>query len=104
MQYQVVLQIPQNSIRDFDKMTAIEDDLRAVLEPQHEVDGNDWGSGTINYFILTDDFSQIIEPAKTVFGKYDLITVLKAAYRSLDADDYIALWPSDLKSFDLMKY
>jgi hypothetical protein len=93
--YQLVLQLPGTSQRDFDALVCLEETLVETFEgTPHEVDGHDFGSGTGNIFIDTND-------PVAAFGKLkkaiNLINhpALKAAYRSFDEDEYNLIWPEN---------
>jgi hypothetical protein len=51
---QLVLQFPANSVRDYDDLVALEQQLAAELG-ENAVDGHDMGSGEANIFILASD-------------------------------------------------
>jgi hypothetical protein len=93
LKYQLVLQLPGETIDEFEQLLQLEDALLEMLEDQpHVVDGHDFGSGTMNLFIDTDDpqaafalARQIIDPVR--------YPALKAAFRAFDEDDYTLIWP-----------
>ena len=99
MKYQLVLQWPASSIRDFDRMIEVEGALAAGLSSRHVVDGHDAGSGEVNIFIHTDDPLRAFEEAQAVLGSRDFWIDARAAYRELAKSDYIILWPRDLSGF-----
>lgn len=94
-EYQLVLQFPCNSMQEFDAVVALEDILMAELPGSlANVDGHDSGSGEANIFILTSEPNETFERARVVVGKVSsLASVLRAAYRKLDAEEYLVLWP-----------
>src|ERR1700734_259644 len=55
MKYQLVLQWPATSIRDYDSMIEIESVLSERLSKNSKVDGHDAGAGEMNIFVHTDD-------------------------------------------------
>ena len=61
MTYQLVLQIPLDSLNDYDEMVALEEELIEPLGRIGDVDGHDVGSGTMNVFILTDQPRQVFD-------------------------------------------
>jgi hypothetical protein len=92
---QLVLQFPCNSMEEFDAVVALEDTLMAELPATlADVDGHDSGSGEANIFIHTSEPNQTFERARAVVDKVPrLAPVLRAAYRKLDAEEYVVLWP-----------
>ena len=102
-EYQLVLQIPEDAVLDFDAMVAIEDELSSALSPEHDVDGHDIGSGTINYFVITKAPGKAFSLAKTIFVERGLLSNLRAASRRRDAGKYELVWPeNDETPFKLM--
>jgi len=93
MKYQLVLQLPAQSVDDFDSLIAIEDQLIDKLGKEHDVDGHDFGSGTMNIFIITNQPIKAFEISKPVFQRKRLLGQLKAAYRKQNGEDYTVLWP-----------
>jgi hypothetical protein len=93
--FQLVLQLPGDAVQDFDVMVGIEESLADALDGlPHEVDGHDFGSGTGNIFIHTNDPIGAFDLTKKVV---DLTAhpTLKAAYRSFEEDDYTLIWPEN---------
>jgi hypothetical protein len=101
--YQLVLQLPGSTQKDFDVLVALEGAVAAALENEpHIVDGHDFGSGTGNIFIDTNDPVAAFALAKSAISLVDHPT-LKAAYRSFDEDDYQLIWPEQsTEGFNLM--
>jgi hypothetical protein len=100
MKYQLVVQFKEDDL-SFDDMTALEDSLSTELEDIGDVDGHDFGSGTINFFVLTDDPKSCFAKAKRVVagkgrGEY------KAAFRKISGEEYTILWPKSLKKFHII--
>ena len=97
--YQVVLQFSPKQM-GFDSLVEIEGFLKGKLIGDY-VDGNDIGKDEMNIFILTNEpekcFNNILPLIKP-----DIISKLKAAYRKLDGDDFVILYPKDLKAFDVL--
>lgn len=93
--YQLILQLPEYTIPDFKTLIAIEAELVAVLAAQHEVDGQDVGSGTINYFVYTCNPAGAFRQAQGVFAKRKLLDKLRAAYREVVGEVFTNLWPQE---------
>jgi len=96
MKYQLVLQLPASSIRDFDRLILIENKLGELLGEKHFVDGHDFGSGEMNIFIHTDDPDAAFELAINSLDDL-LIAKLKVAYRKIDGEEYQMLWPENFQ-------
>jgi len=99
MKYQLVLQWPGSSLKDYDEMIAMENKLIESLSEGSEVDGHDAGSGEVNIFILTEDPELTFSEAKAILGNSDRWLSARAAYREVDQSHYITLWPEDLTDF-----
>lgn len=100
MTAQLVLQFATaESLDSYDKLIRFEDALIALLDGQAHVDGHDFGSGEMNIFILTQDpvatFALVQQTAVPTRPSQEM----KAAYRPLDGEDYVCLWPPQLKQF-----
>ncbi|MBI5304892.1 MAG: hypothetical protein HY868_22350 [Chloroflexi bacterium] len=95
-QYQLVLQIPEDAV-SADTAFALEEELGRGLSGEHEMDGNDIGSGTINYFIHTPNPILAFRQIKSIFALKGLLPHLRVAYRDLEDDDFENLWPENDK-------
>jgi hypothetical protein len=93
MKYQLALQFPANSIRDYDEMIALEDVLIETLGTSAKVDGHDCGSGEINIFIHTDEPEKTFKRIRDAVAKREILPNLVAAYRELLGQEYTVLWP-----------
>lgn len=101
--YQLVLQLPGTATHDFEMLIALEDVVAGALEETpHHLDGHDFGSGTGNIFIDTNDPIAAFALAREAVSLAEYPT-LRAGYRSFDEDDYRPLWPEDsTEPFDLI--
>jgi hypothetical protein len=97
MKYELVLQFRGDSIEDYDTMIALEDALIETLRSSARVDGHDMGSNERNIFIFTPNPRQTFERAKTVLERENCLHAATAAYRPIDGEDYIVLWPEGFK-------
>ena len=101
MKYKLVLQFKGKAFSDFDALIALEDRLITGLGGDADVDGHDFGSGEGNIFIGTDD------PRATFKKTTELLDVsemgeLRAAYREVEKEGYVILWPPDLQGFSVI--
>ena len=102
MKAQLVLQFKTGEDLDsFDRLIRFEEELIALIGKTAEVDGHDSGSGEMNIFILTEDpiatFTLVQQTDESVRPSAGM----KAAYRLLDRDDYVCLWPPELSHFNI---
>ncbi len=100
MKYQLVLQFDEN-VFDYDEIIKIEDLLIDKIEDEAEVDGHDWGAGEVNFFILTDAPEDIFKKIQGIIDK-KLLNILRAAYRELESEDYVIIWPSKSICFNIL--
>jgi hypothetical protein len=99
MKYQLILQWPSSSIKDYDSMIEIEEVLMEGLGGTGEVDGHDAGSGEMNIFIFTDDPNTAFERVVRLLGTKDFMPDLKAAYRETGQDEFTILYLAGLSHF-----
>ncbi len=98
--YQLVVQFAGDFFPSFDAMVAFEDDLIATLPTSHVVDGHDIGSGTTNFFILTD-FPVAAYRAVRRRTTRAMERRMRIAYRPAREDTFTNLWPRrDPRPFD----
>lgn len=98
-QSQLILQFTQADL-NYDGLIKLEDALIDGLGECAEVDGHDTGSGESNIYILTDHPEQIFRDARKIVETHG-IAGMKAAFRRLDEEDYIILWPAGLMEFNV---
>lgn len=101
MKYQLVLQWPASSIKDYDTLVEIEDLLIDSLIDGSEVDGHDAGTGEMNIFIHTDDPENTFNIIKSLISVYKNWVDVRAAYRELGSSGYTVLWPKDSGEFKI---
>jgi hypothetical protein len=99
MKYQLVLQWPESSIKNYNETIVIENELIENLSKGSEVDGHDAGSGEVNIFILTDNPELTFSEAMAILGNSDHWLNARVAYREVSQSHYIILWPEDLTDF-----
>ena len=66
------------------------------------VDGHDFGLGKFNIVILTDDPPTVFGKAHSIVINQHVPNVLRSAYREMDDEDYVILWPSALTEFTVL--
>jgi hypothetical protein len=99
MKYQLVLQFRAASTHDFDELVVLEDLLVENLPSSSEVDGHDFGNDEFNIFVLTDQPRESFASAEKIIQQYHPQQKLKAAYRELDKEEFVILWPPNLQEF-----
>jgi hypothetical protein len=92
--HQLVLQFPAKSLRDYDDLVALEQQLAAELGDS-KIDGHDMGSGEANIFIITSDVQQTFRELVPVLQRTGRLPGVTAAYRHTDEHRYHVLWPKD---------
>lgn len=100
--YQVVLQLPESFFASFDEIIAFEQKLEESLPATHDVDGNDVGSGTVNFFVYTESPQAVLRNFRKYMGTNKVEKKLRMAVRRTDGDEFENLWPKrDTRPFDL---
>jgi len=102
MKYQLVLQFGAAVLEDFDRFVALEDQLLEELGGLATVDGHDFGLGQFNIFILTDEPVASLNSAHQIVTNQEIHNDMRSAYRELDGEDYVILWPSSLTKFRVL--
>ena len=101
MKYQLVLQFEAHSKADYDDLIAAEEQLSSKLELAN-IDGHDFGSGTFNIFMLTDEPRSAFQQAHAIVLERRISHPLRAGYRGAADDGYIVLWPPSLQNFSVL--
>ena len=101
MKYQLVLQFTADSMEDFGRLVALEDKLIEELDDVATIDGHDFGSGEFNIFVLSDDPATVFGKAHGIVINQGVPNVMRSAYRNVDGEDYVILWPSSLTEFSV---
>jgi hypothetical protein len=102
MKYQLDLQFAADSMEDFDRLVALEERLIEELDDVATVDGHDFGSGDFNIFVLTDDPATVFGKAHGIVMDQGVPNVMRSAYREMDGEDYVILWPSSRTEFSVL--
>jgi hypothetical protein len=100
-QYQLAVQVKSDRSVDFDWLVQWENDLAAQLAPSADVDCHDFGSGEFNIFILTSDPTASFRKVQEFVAIHPLPNTMAAAYRQIDSDEYIVLWPPYSAGFSI---
>jgi|SRR5437868_976616 hypothetical protein len=99
-QYQLVLEFQDDSPENFERVIAIEAKLEELLQ-DGEVDGNDFGQGIVNIFIITKHPEKCFEEAMLHIKGF-APNPSAAGYRNVNEDDYVRVWPQgDSTPFEL---
>jgi len=92
--YQLVIQLSGD---DLDALVRLEEAVVERLGDLGDVDGHDIGRGEMNIFIFTDNPRRAFDRIRpTLTGAF------AAAFRQVEADSYVVLFPPGLKSFDVL--
>ena len=73
-EYQLVLQWPAVSLRDYDELIELESRIISEIGTLAEVDGHDMGVGEMNIFIHTDHPKLAFEKIKSLAGTKDFMS------------------------------
>ena len=95
MQYQLTLQFRGDSLADYDAMIALEHELGQQVGGSADVDGHDCGCGETNIFIFTPDPAGTFQRVSPVLERAQQLQAVTAAYREVDGERYIVIWPED---------
>jgi hypothetical protein len=94
VKHQLVLQFAGDSLADYDALIALETRLIELLEPAHQVEGHDMGSGEMNIFIHTRAPAAAFAVAIQAIPMDTLGRSLRSAHRWLFLGRrYTVLWP-----------
>ena len=63
---------------------------------------HDFGLGKFNIFVLTDDPSIVFRKVHEIVINQGLPNAMRSAYREMDGEDYVILWPSSLIEFSVL--
>jgi hypothetical protein len=101
MRYQLVVQIKPASSEDLNRLVNWEEALIEHLATSAEVDGHDLGAGEFNIFIFTDDPSGTFRRIQDLPATRAMSASMVIAYRPVDGEDYVVLWPRDSTRFNI---
>jgi hypothetical protein len=102
MKYELVLQLPHSSIKDYDAMVELEEVIIGGLGDLGKVDGHDAGSGEMNIFIHTDNPRAAFARIQQHLGTRDFMPDLRVAFRTIGEDEYTILHPEGLTHFAIV--
>jgi len=100
MRYQLVIQFQATSVDEFDCLIAFEESLTEWLRDSAVVDGHDFGTGEFNIFALTDAPAIAFERLQS-FRSALPVNRMRVAYRELQGESFVILWPPNLKQFNV---
>ena len=92
--HQLVLQFAASGIRDYNDLSALEQQLIGELG-ETALDGHDMGSGEANIFIVTSDAQKTFRQLIPVLQRSGRLPEVTVAYRRTDENQYHVLWPED---------
>jgi hypothetical protein len=99
MRFQLVLQFPAETLKEFDELVAFEDVLAELLGRSCLVDGHDFGSGQMNIFVHTDEPAKAFDTIKKSANARPRLRKLRAAFRPMRGENYTILWPPSAQEF-----
>ena len=62
----------------------------------------DFGSGTFNIFVFTNEPTAAFTQAHQVLLNEAIPNEMRSAYREASGEDYVILWPPALKEFSVL--
>lgn len=96
-EFQLVLQLPENCpLESLDFEDAIADALGNPRDDStfpHQVDGNSYGAGTIEFFIYTQDPEAAFALCKPLLASQGLLVMVTAAWCRFTDHQYQVIWP-----------
>jgi hypothetical protein len=101
MKYQLVLQFAADSTECFDRLIALEGRLIEELDVA-TVDGQTLARANSIFSFLTDDPATVFGKAHRIVTSQGVPNALRSAYREMDGEDYVILWPSSLTEFSVL--
>jgi len=99
LKYELVLQWPAASLKDYDAIIEIENVLIEHLSQEHELDGHDAGSGQMNIFVHSNNPKKAFNEVKAILGSRDFWVDARVAYRRITKSEYTVLWPPNATEF-----
>ena len=103
--YQLVIQFKwrNHDVTLHDKVLALEDDLIEQLDPDVVfLDGHDAGSGEMNLFLFTNEPAAAFAQIKPIMTTHSLLQQSKSAYRPIDGEEFVPIWPEELQVFEVI--
>ena len=95
MKYQLVVQLPCDSMDDYDAIVDLESQLIESLSENAVVDGHDAGGGTMNLFLFTNDPVAVFDLIKPTIQSTVPLEQVVAASRLVDQETYQVIHPAD---------
>jgi len=102
--FQLVFQFPASTHDEWESLMSLLDEVTNDLACNDEplVDGYDFGLGEYNIFIHTNLPQTTFLQAKESIERHRSDLIFRAGYRDFDEDDYVPMWPPDLKTFKVL--
>lgn len=99
--FQVVVQFPGTFFPSIVEIDEFGEKLADSMPRTHFYDGFDAGSGTVNYFILSNAPKAVLANFRKYLGTNKVEKKVRIAYRETDGEDFTILWPRrDVRPFD----
>jgi len=99
LKFQLVIQFSATTLADYDALIELETALMA--EKGICVDGHDFGMNEFNIFVHTNEPKIAFERIRNLIQNDRPELVFAAGFRDFSEDDYIPLWPAELRSFSV---
>jgi hypothetical protein len=101
MKYQLTIQFSEELYGDLDWRADLEERLDESLV-EAEVDGHDIGYGEVNIFIHANNPINTFQIVKSILENEGVdLELVKIAYREINGERYIPLWPENLVDFKI---
>ena len=101
MENQLVVQFEASTSDDFVRLLHFEQALNERVGQSAIIDGHDFGSGELNIFVLTHDPMATFELVQEVAEELRPHQQMRVAFRRVEDEDYVILWPPNLKEFQI---
>jgi len=103
MRYLLVIQFHETYFASHADLVAFEDRLIASMPRTCIVDGHDIGSGTTNFFVLTDAPMAAHKAFRKYLGKNAVERHVRISHRGVSGETFTNLWPfRDARPFGLI--
>jgi hypothetical protein len=99
--FQLIIQFDAVTLSDYDELVGLEDRFAEALGDSACVDGHDFGSGEFNVSVLTESPRATFQTISSLLQSHWSRRPVRAAYRGLDEEKYVSLWPPGATEFPM---